>query len=119
MADKDAGGVDPVGIEPNSIEIVQPHIPPVTTPTIFVDGVANIAPTAQVVKFYLYRTDPDATGKPQYKNQVYAQVVMPTAGFIATAVFFERALRFLVEKKYVTEAALEELRRLDVAPPQS
>ena len=44
--------------------------PPPTIPTIFADGVPNIAPSRMNVKCYLYRTEPHPTGAGPALNQV-------------------------------------------------
>lgn len=84
--------------------------PPLSVPTIFADGIANIAPSVNVVKFYLFRTDPDMAGAPAYKNQIYCQIAMPVEGFLSACVFFEKALKHLVEMKTTTQQHVDELR---------
>lgn len=67
--------------------------PPWSVPTVFADGITNLAPAHGTVRFYLYRSDPETTGGVIYKNQVFAQIIMPSAGFAVTAAFIERALK--------------------------
>jgi hypothetical protein len=89
---------------PPSEELPPPHLipatgfPPENMPTAFADGVANIAPSLTTVKFYLYRTDPDISGAPRYRNAIVAQVVMPIDGFVASVAFLNRSVSRLVEQ---------------------
>lgn len=92
--------------------------PPLSVPTLLADGVAAIAQSPQVVKFSLYRTDPDMSGAPSYKNQVFLQIAMPTDNFAQTCILFERALKNLIatnvysqEKANAVNAAFDALTR--------
>jgi hypothetical protein len=63
--------------------------PPPNIPTIFADGVLNVAHTDETVKFYLGRLDPSETessGGP--RDQAIAQVIMPVSAFLETVEFF-------------------------------
>ena len=93
------------------IKTVQEGFPQATLPTFFADGILNAAPSANVVRFYLYRSDPDQTGKGEYQNQVIAQVVMPTLGFLHAAVFFEKAVKFFVAQGSLPADLVETLRK--------
>jgi hypothetical protein len=86
--------------------------PPLTIPTIFCDGIANLAPSAQVMKFYLFRSDPEQTGKPRYKNQILGQVVMPISAFIVAAVFFEKSLKQIVEKGTISQDMVDKIKQI-------
>ena len=94
MADeKTASGMAGAGsLSANTVLIkaVKEGFPQATLPTFFADGILNAAPSANVVRFYLYRSDPDQTGKGEYQNQAIAQVVMPTFGFVHAAIFLRR-----------------------------
>jgi len=81
--------------------------PPPYLPILFADGVVQIAPSHQAVKFYLYRTDPDTAGLNAYKNQVFAQIVMPTVAFVQTCLFFERTLKQMVAANFVPQAQVD------------
>src|SRR5262245_46697378 len=72
---------------------VEEGFPPATLPTVFADGVVNVAPSASVIRFYLYRADPEQTGKGEYQNQAVVQIVMPVLGFVQMATFFEKAVK--------------------------
>jgi hypothetical protein len=85
--------------------------PAPTIPTVFADGVMNLAPSTNVVKFYLYRIDPSMKGGSNYLNQAFAQVVMPLVGFAQTAVFFELALKDLVKRGLVTDEQMAAARQ--------
>ena len=87
---------------------------PVTTgfpsaqiPTVFVDGFLNVAPGDGIVKFYLYRTDPDQLGAPKFQNQVVAQIVMPISGFIHSIVFAKDTIKKLAANNPTIKAHLE------------
>jgi len=82
---------------------VEAGYPPATLPTIFADGIVNAAPSVNAMRFYLFRTDPEQRGKAEYQNQVVAQVVMPLAGFVASYVFLEKAV-----KKFISDGTISQ-----------
>ena len=90
---------------------VEDGFPPPTLPTLYCDGIANLAPSPQVVKFYLFRQDPDMMGKPRYKNQILAQVIMPVRAFIYSALFFENSLKQFVEQGTIPQEVVDEMKR--------
>jgi hypothetical protein len=92
-------------------------VPPPTVPTVFADGIANIAPSGHVVKFYLFRSDPDAAGQPQYKNQVVAQIAMSTIGFLHMAAFFERAVKHYTESGTFSREMVQAMRKMEGLDP--
>jgi len=94
-------------VELISIEEGFPHS---TVPTIFCDGIANLAPSPHVVKFYLFRQDPDQTGKPKYKNQILAQIVMTVPGFIYTVLLGEQALKQFVEQGTIPQETIDNIK---------
>jgi hypothetical protein len=106
------------GNQPNQPQLdpVAPGIPPALLPTVFADGFANIAPGLGVVRFYLYRTDPDAAGRPHYRNQVIAQVVMPLTGFVHASVFFEKMVKQLLAQGAITPEMIDQLRKIEGMP---
>jgi hypothetical protein len=75
--------------------------------TIFADGVANIAPSQNIMKFYLYRTDPDISGVTRYRNSIPAQIVMPMDGFISTVAFLHTALARLVSQGILSKELVD------------
>jgi hypothetical protein len=88
---------EPKGKAPQAPEIfIAEGFPPPTVPCLFCDGVANFAPGHQVVKFYLFRTDPDAAGRNSYKNQVFAQIAMSVDGFVNVSFFVETAIKHMI-----------------------
>ena len=89
---------------------VEDGFPPPTLPSIYCDGILNVAPSAHVVKFYLYRQDPDQAAKPRYKNQVIAQVIMPVRAFVNSGLFFERALKQFVEQGTISQQMVDEIK---------
>jgi hypothetical protein len=90
---------------------VQEGFPQATLPTIFADGIVNVAPSANVLKFYLYRSDPEQAGKGEYKNQVVAQVVMPMLGFLHAALFFEKAVKQFTAQGVLPADLVESIRK--------
>lgn len=85
--------------------------PDETMPTIFADGVLNLSPSPQIARFFLSRVDPHFTNRDLYQIMPCAQVIMPMAGFVHTAVFFEKALRDLVAKGVITAEQVETARK--------
>jgi hypothetical protein len=91
--------------------LIEEGFPPLTLPTIFCDGIANLAPSGHVIKFYLFRSDPDQTGKPKYKNQILAQVIMPITAFIHSGLFFEKGLKQFVEQGTISQELVDNIKR--------
>jgi len=92
---------------------IEEGFPPTTVPTIYADGIANAAPSPYLVKFYLFQSDPEQTGKPSYKNQVVAQVVMSMPGFVQASLFFEKALKQFVDRGTIKPELIEEVRKIE------
>jgi len=91
--------------------------PPWNIPILFVDGISTIAPAAGTIRFYVYRSDPENTGKFPYKNQIFAQVIMPTANFASTAAFFERALKNFVKAGTIPKDVVDTARKTEGLEP--
>jgi hypothetical protein len=70
------------------------------------------------MKFYLFRVDPEQRGKQSYKNQIIAQVVMPTSAFIHAGLFFERALKQFTEQGIISQQLVDEITRTEKAELQ-
>ncbi len=86
-------------------------------PSIFCDGVVNVAPSGQEVKFYLYRTDHNtadgqALQQQVSRSQVIAQVIMPLDAYIQTTLFFSRALQALVDGGAVPQERIDNISAL-------
>ena len=84
-------------------------------PSIRCDGVVNVAPDAQEVKIYLYRTEGDPalqSQEPVRRNQIIAQVIMPLDAYIQTTLFFNHALRALVDSGAVPQEHVDSTRAL-------
>jgi hypothetical protein len=96
---------------PVNIAMPAEEFPSPTLPTIFVDSILNVAPSPNVVKFYVARTDPSVRGASKYLTQPFAQVVMPMLGFIQTVVFFEQALKNFVETGLITSEQVDTMRK--------
>jgi capsule polysaccharide modification protein KpsS len=71
--------------------------------TIFADGVTSYSPTAQTVRFYLSRLEPNFIVSEPNKVVVIGQVIMPLAGFIHTAEFFKKAVLNLLSNGTITQ----------------
>jgi hypothetical protein len=68
--------------------------PPPGIPVAFADGVSNFAQSKFVVKFYLFRTDPDVAGGGPSQNNIVTQVVMPIEGFVRSAIYLIEGWNF-------------------------
>ena len=100
-------------VPPRGSTSVPPGVyPPLDFPVIFADGVASLANSPVIVKFYLYRYDPEFAGGGQTKTQLTHQIVMPMDAFAATFTFFEAAVKKFVSQGSIAEARLEELRKI-------
>ena len=85
------------------------EFPSAEIPTVFADGVFNLAHTAEIVKFYPYRLDPGLKNLSDYQTQPVAQVVMSRAAFVATAAFFSSAVEALNAGKPLSSPRTEPL----------
>src|SRR5580704_11518230 len=91
--------------------IPTPEYPAPSFPTVFADGVSNIAYGPVIVKFFLTRLEPSITViNAPVKPQPFAQVVMPLDGFLSTFVFFENLVENLVRQGTVSQEKLNNLR---------
>lgn len=79
-------------------------------PTVFADTVLNLSNNPSVVKFYLARIDPSFTDTSNFRQEPVAQVVMPIEAFATTAVFFENALKRLVELGAISNEKVQAIR---------
>lgn len=109
MTDQPEQSAEEVASAP-TVQFIEGGFPPANIATVFADGILNAAPSASVVKFYLYRTDPDQGGAAKFKNQVFAQVVMPLTGFIQAAVFFERVIKQFTSTGVIPESIVNDIR---------
>jgi hypothetical protein len=91
---------------------IQEDYPPPTIPTIYADLVPNLAPGTQTVKFYLARSEPHTAGTGPYRNQVVAQVVMSTVGFLNMAAFIEYAIPKFIQSGIVSKEAWEAAQKI-------
>ena len=86
--------------------------PPVGFPTVFADGVLNLAISPAVVKFYLLRYEPSLKGTNEYQTQPVAQVVMPVDGFLSAAAFLGAQVELLIRSGFTTQERYDEYRRI-------
>jgi hypothetical protein len=91
--------------------------PPALLPTIYADGVLNLAHTPMLVKFYLVRNDPSQTADDyeKFKTQTVAQVVMSMRGFAEMALFFEEALKEFIKDNQSLAGLVTRLRQQQAA----
>lgn len=83
------------------------EFPEPTLPLMFADGIAGVAFSHYLVKFYYYRTDPSLQGTNNSNNQVLLQVVMPLGGFLQAYGTMERLVKQLVSQGVVTQETVD------------
>lgn len=84
-------------------------------PTVFADGVMNIANSPHVAKMYLFRFEPSFVDANRYQQQPVAQVVMPLEAVVVMATFLERSITNLVTQGVLTKERVEEIK--NARPP--
>src|SRR5580704_11393238 len=84
---------------------------PSDLPTIFADGIMNLANSAQIVKCYLFRVDPGMKDVTKAYQKPCAQIVMPLDALVTTFVFLEGAIEKLRGQGFVSDQALETARK--------
>lgn len=90
--------------------------PGAAIPTIFADGVRNLANSSHIVKFYFYRLDPNVQDSNKAQVRTCAQAVMPVDGFVNMYVFFERAIQALQAQGIVTGQVVDQARQAQTGP---
>lgn len=88
-----------------------PPFPDATLPALYADFVFNAQAGPFMVKWYLGRADPTLDNSPGAKFQPVAQVVMPIASFVNTAVFFDAVLEDMVRDGFVSAKQVAEMRK--------
>lgn len=78
------------------------EFPDARFPTVYADGVSSFTPGPGIVRFFLYRADPNALGRGGVVNNPIVQITMQNYGFVQMAVFFHRQLKAMVEQKFIT-----------------
>src|SRR5689334_4301988 len=91
-----------------------PMYPDANFPIMFADGAMAITNSPTIVKFFMYRFDPNFAADGRTIPQPFTQVVMPMDGFASMAVFFDIAIRYFLSRGLVTEDRLAEIRKLIV-----
>jgi hypothetical protein len=79
-------------------------------PTLYADGVANVAHGPGMVRTYLVRFDPSLIEAGNARPSLVAQLIMPTNGFLTIALFFEAQVKSMLKSGDVTEAQIAEVR---------
>lgn len=88
----------------------------------FADGAMAITNSPTIVKFFMYRFEPNFAGDGRTQPQPFAQVVMPMDGFAGMAVFFDIALRHFIANNLVDPQKVDEMRaalQRQTAEPQT
>jgi hypothetical protein len=89
-----------------------PEFPASNFSNAFADTVTSMANSPTTVKFFLARFEPDFHGDGTSHLQPFAQIVMPMEGFAAAFCFFESRIKTFLEAGHITQARLDEFRRL-------
>lgn len=92
--------------------LVPMTFPEVSCPTVFADGVLNLACGPGITKHYLYRLEPSFQGDNQFETQPIAQVVMPIEGFVAAAFYFNVQIGRLIASNLITQERVDEIKRV-------
>lgn len=97
-----------------AVNLVQPseEFPSPGLPTLFADGILNVALSASNAKFYLFRQDPSLTGSQHNKVQPIAQIVMPLEAFVTAAAFFQANVERLIANGNFPRERADQLRQL-------
>lgn len=97
------------------------EFPGASFPVVFADSASSFTPTTQVVKVYFSRIDPNMHGLGGVEINPILQMIMPTSGFVAMAVFFEQQLDRMVGQGLVTRAQVNEAKAqlgIPATPPK-
>jgi hypothetical protein len=84
---------------------------PSDLPTIFADGIMNLANSAQIVKCYLFRVDPGVKDVTKAYQKPCAQIVMPLDALVNTYVFLEGAIEKLRGQGFISIETVETARK--------
>ena len=88
-------------------------------PTIFCDGILNLANNKNIVKFYLARLDPSLQIDEQANTVIVGQVIMPMDAFIETFTFMEYWVSKIMRDGIISADQIDSSRRkreADLAP---
>jgi len=100
---------EPERIADNLLGRPEAEFPTPVTPTVFADGVSSYAPGPGVVKFFLYRMDPNMYGRGDVKPNPIVQVAMPLVGFAQTAALFQHAIKTLIAGGALSQSDFDQL----------
>lgn len=81
-------------------------------PTLYADGIANVATGPGTVRTYLIRFDPSLMEHTDASPTVTAQLIMPTNGFLMIATFFEAQIKSMLASGQITQQTLDEVRAM-------
>jgi hypothetical protein len=95
------------------------EFPTSTTPTVFADGVSGYAPGPGVIKFFLYRVDPNMFGRLGTKANPIVQVAMPFFGFAQMTALFQHGVEKLIAAGQLKQAEYDEMIKAikEINPP--
>jgi hypothetical protein len=80
-------------------------------PTIYTEGVVNLARGPGIVKFYLMRYEPNIHDDGATPALV-GQVVAPVIAFATMTLFFQRQLDDMIKSGEISQDAVDQLRRM-------
>jgi hypothetical protein len=89
--------------------IPEPGYPPQEFVTIYADGVTSFTPGAQTVKFHLARFESNFVATQPPKVAVIGQLIMPLAGFLHTAKFFESVVSTFLSNGTLTQSQIDQM----------
>ena len=98
--------------QPQSTALPDVEYPGTTIPTIFADGIVNLANSAHIVKFYLFRFDPNVKDVSKAQAIPCAQAVFPIDGFVNAFAFLESAVEKLRVQGIITDQILAAARKM-------
>jgi hypothetical protein len=93
--------------EPKVLPYSGPAYPEGNFPTVYAESVMSLAHANGVVKFYLFRLEPSFKGDNTSATVPSLQVVMPYAGFVGAAVFFNRQMAAMLKLGALTQAQID------------
>jgi hypothetical protein len=91
------------------------EFPPGTFATAFADGVSAYVRGPGVVKFFLYRVDPNMFGRGGSVSNPFAQIVMPNEAFVRMVTLFNRAVKAMIKSGEITQERIDDMdKALDI-----
>ncbi|NUJ81428.1 hypothetical protein HUN39_15625 [Methylocystis sp. FS] len=88
------------------------EFPSSTFPAVFVDLIWSATHSAEVVKLYLGRVDPNIYGRGGAVPTPILQIVMPITGFVASAAFLQQKLQVMIEQGVITQQQVDDANKV-------